>query len=97
MLVSKGMDAGLVTEEALPVGEAFRKLVEFTGETPAALTRTLYETHQVGLPWTIFAFLGVLSAVLIWGYGRWFRKFADSEKQSRQAIPTVDSPSDPPT
>jgi MFS family permease len=95
MLVSKGMDAALVTEEALPVGEAFRKLVEFTGETPAALTRTLYETHHVGLPWTIFAFLGVLSAVLIWGYGRWFRKFADNEKQSRQAIATVDSPSDP--
>ena len=29
------MAPGQVTEEALPIGEAFQKLVQYTGETPA--------------------------------------------------------------
>lgn len=49
MLVSNGMDASQVTEAALPAGEAFHNLVEVTGETPEALTRLLYETHNIGM------------------------------------------------
>jgi len=85
MLVARGMDASQATEAALPVGEAFKKLVAFTGETPEALTRTLYQTHHIGTTWYIFALVGVVSAGLIWAYGRWVRKLAASERLARQA------------
>lgn len=96
MLVSKGMDPAQVTEAALPVGEAFQKLVDFTGMTPAVLTKTLYEANHVGLPWLIFAGIGVLSACLIWAYGRWFRKYAENEKRAQQAIQNTDPSSNHP-
>ena len=66
MLVERGLDPSQVTVAALPLGEAFHKLVAVTGETPAALTRLLYETHHIGATWYFFAFVGVVSAVLIW-------------------------------
>ena len=68
-----------MAEEALPVGEAFNKLVEVTGQDPWALTQQLYETHAVGLTWYVFAGVGVLSALLIYLYGRWIAKLAQRE------------------
>ncbi len=85
MLVARGMDPSQVTEAALPVGEAFRKLVAVTGESPAALTRLLYETHNIGTTWNFFAVVGVFSAALIWSYGRWLRQLAETEKRAAQA------------
>jgi MFS family permease len=90
MLINNGMDPAQVTEAVLPVGEAFQKLVEFTGKTPAALTQALYDANHVGLPWLIFACLGVISACLIWAYGRWFRKYAAREKRAQQATQNTD-------
>ena len=54
-----------VTEQALPIGEAFKKLVEVTGESPAHLTQLLYQSHHVGLTWYVFAAIGVAAAVMI--------------------------------
>lgn len=79
LLVERGMDAPQVTEKALPVGEAFGKLVEFTGESPEVLTRTLYEAHNVGMIWYFFAAVGVVSAIMIWSYGLWIKKLAEHE------------------
>ncbi len=90
LLVSRGLDASQVTEAALPVGEAFRKLVDFTGETPEALTRLLYQTHNVGATWYFFAIVGMISAALIWTYGKWIRQLAESEKRASQSIPAAD-------
>jgi MFS family permease len=84
MLVERGLDPSQVTPDVLPTGEAFLKLVEVTGETPAALTRLLYETHQIGSTWYFFAFIGVISAALIWAYGRWIRHIAETEKRTAQ-------------
>jgi len=84
MLVARGMDAYQVTEAALPVGDAFRKLVAFTGETPEALTRSLYQTHHIGATWFVFALVGVVSAGLIWAYGRWVRRLAATEASGEQ-------------
>ncbi len=81
MLVQRGLDPSQVTEAALPVGEAFHKLVAFTGESPEALTRLLYQTHHIGSTWFFFALVGVVSAALIWAYGRWIRALAESQKQ----------------
>lgn len=76
MLVERGVDAAQVTEAALPPGEAFHRLVALTGESPAALTRQLYEAHHVGATWYFFAMVGVLAAALIWTYGRWMRRLS---------------------
>jgi POT family proton-dependent oligopeptide transporter len=65
-----------VSQQALPVGEAFRKLVEVTGQSPEALTRELYDAYHVGTTWFVFAGIGVLSAGMIYLYGRWIRKLA---------------------
>ncbi len=79
LLVEKGMDPSMVSEENLPIGEAFNKLVEFTGDTPQALTRAMFDSHNVGLTWYVFAVVGVFSAIMIYSYGVWVRKLADSE------------------
>jgi len=76
MLVQCGLRPDQVTTAAVPVGEAFKKLVEVTGQTPAALTQQLYQAHPVGLTWLIFAAVGVLSAVMIYFYGRWIQRLA---------------------
>lgn len=81
MLVNRGMDPSQVTEAALPIGEAFSKLVEYTGEAPLALTQQIYQSHSVGLTWYVFAGVGVLSAILIYLYGVWIAKLAKREAQ----------------
>jgi len=81
-LLNRGMAPGQVTEEALPVGEAFQKLVEYTGKTPEVLTNVLYTNHHVGLTWYFFAAVGVVSAVMIYVYGRWTLTLARQEKAS---------------
>jgi POT family proton-dependent oligopeptide transporter len=77
LLEEKGMSAGEV--EKIPMGEGFAKLVEVTGQTPEAVTRTLYEAHNVALVWYFFAFVGVVSAIMIYSYGLWIKKLAEKE------------------
>jgi proton-dependent oligopeptide transporter, POT family len=81
MLVQQGWTLEAVGKAALPVGEAFKKLVEVTGQTPAALTQQLYQSHHVGLTWYVFAAVGVASAVMIYFYGRWIQKLAQEENK----------------
>ncbi len=81
MLVERGMAASQVTEESLPVGEAFQKLVEFTGESPEVLNSLLYANHNVGLVWYFFAAVGVVSAVMIYMYGRWILTLHKKDKK----------------
>jgi proton-dependent oligopeptide transporter, POT family len=76
VLVERGLDPAQTGYDALPVGEAFAKLVEVTGETPAELTQHLFETHNIGLTWFFFAGVGMVSAVMILAYGRWIRRLA---------------------
>jgi POT family proton-dependent oligopeptide transporter len=80
LLVGRGMNPELVTDSALPVGEAFHKLVEYTGQSPESLTRLLYESHNVGLTWYFFGIVGVLSALMIYLYGRWILILAKRER-----------------
>jgi hypothetical protein len=79
LLVQHGLSPEAVSEHALPIGEAFKKLVEVTGQTPEALTRQLYESHHVGVTWFVFAAVGIASAVMIYLYGRWIQKLAQRE------------------
>jgi MFS family permease len=73
LLIERGMSPKLVTHQAIPVGEAFHKLVQFTGDSPEHLTQLLYRSHHIGLTWFVFAGIGVASAVMIYLYGRWIR------------------------
>lgn len=72
LLLEKGMSASDV--DAIKGGEAFTKLVEFLGKDHHEVTRMLYETHNVGMVWTIMGAVGIISAICIWKYGNWFRK-----------------------
>lgn len=81
MIVDRFGDPSAVTESALPVGEAFGKLVQLTGKSPASLTRALHDAHHVGSVWYFFAGVGVISAIMIWSYGIWLRKLAVMEKE----------------
>lgn len=69
LLAERGMDN--VSVAAIPNGEAFSHLVAFTGEAPAALTRLLYDTHNIGAVWYLMGGVGIASAVGIYLYGRW--------------------------
>ncbi len=81
LLVERGVAPAQVTEQALPIGEAFKKLVQVTGESPEHLTQVLYQSHHIGLTWYVFAAIGVVSAVMIYFYGRWIRKLAGQEAE----------------
>jgi hypothetical protein len=69
LLSERGMDAGAVAD--IPQGEAFRTLVEFTGQSASELTQTLYNSHNVGLVWYVMGGIGLASAVGLVFYGRW--------------------------
>lgn len=71
MLLEKGMSQTDV--DAIKGGAAFEKLVEFTGQNAHDLTTHLHDTHNVGMVWTIMGGIGILSAICIYLYGRWFR------------------------
>jgi hypothetical protein len=71
LLAERGMDAAAVA--GIPQGEAFDRLVAFTGEDPWTLTRVLYDSHNVGVVWDIMGIVGIVSAVGIFLYGRWIR------------------------
>jgi proton-dependent oligopeptide transporter, POT family len=79
MLVERGLTPEQYSEQALPIGEAFKKLVQVTGDSPEHLTQVLYQTHHVGLTWYVFAAIGVASAVMIYLYGQWILKLARRE------------------
>lgn len=69
LLIDRGM--GLDQVGQIPQGEAFTRLVEFTGQTPAELTNFLYQANNIGMVWYLMAIVGILSAVGIYLYGRW--------------------------
>ena len=50
--------------------------MQVTGESSEKLTQTLYHSHRVGMTWLVFAGIGILSAVMIYFYGRWIFKLA---------------------
>ncbi|MBU2677242.1 MAG: MFS transporter [Gammaproteobacteria bacterium] len=68
-LVEQGMPAGDV--ESIPIGEAFQKLIEVTGQTADALTAQLYTANNVGIAWFIMGSVGLVAAAGLIAYGRW--------------------------
>ena len=83
-LLAHGFTAEQISKKALPVGEAFGKLVQVTGQSPEQLTQFLYQHHHVGMTWLIFASIGLASCFMIYFYGKWVSRLA-SKEQSNQA------------
>ena len=74
MLVAEGIPSSLTTEAVLPVGKAFDRLVEVTGQSPEQLTQLLYQHNHVGMTWFIFAAVGLVAGVMIYFYGKWIAR-----------------------
>jgi len=73
------MDGGMAQTEvnAVPVGEAFQKLIEVTGQSAETLTAQLYAANNVGGGWYIMATVGIISAAGMYVYGRWTYNLKD--------------------
>ncbi len=69
LLLERGMGSDLVT--AIPQGEAFDRLIDFTGQDGWELTSIMYQTHDVARVWDIMGLVGILTAIGIYMYGRW--------------------------
>ncbi len=67
----------LADVNAVPIGEAFQKLIEITGQSADALTAQLYIANNVGGAWFIMAAVGLVSAAGMYVYGRWTYQLKD--------------------
>jgi POT family proton-dependent oligopeptide transporter len=67
------LDGGMAQSDvnAVPMGEAFQKLIDVTGQTADALTAQLYAANNVGAAWYIMAAVGIVCAAGMYAYGRW--------------------------
>ena len=72
-------DAGMPQAEvdAVPIGEAFQRLVEVSGQTAEALTAELYFANEVGIAWYIMGSVGIVAAAGMYAYGRWTYRLKD--------------------
>ncbi|MDH3338619.1 MAG: MFS transporter [Gammaproteobacteria bacterium] len=68
-LLDSGMSQAGV--DAVPIGEAFQKLVEVTGQSAEYLTAQLYAANNVGIAWYIMGSVGIVAAAGMYVYGRW--------------------------
>jgi len=68
MLLERGM--ARVQIDQIPEGEAFGRLIAFTQDSAANLTRLLYERHSVGTVWIIMAVFGLASVLGLSLYAR---------------------------
>jgi POT family proton-dependent oligopeptide transporter len=63
--------------DAIPIGEAFEKLIEITGQSGDVLTAQLYAANDIGMAWYIMAVVGLVSATGMVVYGRWTYQLKD--------------------
>ena len=71
-----------VSEKGIPIGEAFDKLVELSGQTPAVMQQALYDANNIGMVWYIFAMIALFSAMMIYVYGVWFKKYQEKRAEA---------------
>ncbi|MBT9584783.1 MFS transporter [bacterium] len=58
----------------IPNGDAFKKLVEVTGQSPEKLTNLLFTTHGAGRIWYMFVAVGVVTATCLYLYSVWIER-----------------------
>ncbi|MEL0037187.1 MAG: MFS transporter, partial [Gammaproteobacteria bacterium] len=80
MLEQQGIDVS-----ALPIGEAFMKLQEVTGQSAEALTQALYQANQIGMVWYVMGAIGLITTFGLYVYGVWTYRFAMKVEAEAQA------------
>jgi len=77
-------EAGMSARDAaaVPVGEAFERLVALTGQDPDLLTNQLYTSYSIGDLFYAFAVIGFLAAAGLYAYGRWTYKTAEQAAEA---------------
>ncbi len=68
-LVEDGVSPAEV--DTIPIGEAFQRLVEFSGQSAEVVTANLYMANNVGIAWYIMGSVGIVAAAGMYVYGRW--------------------------
>lgn len=63
--------------DAVPIGEAFQKLIEVTGQTGEVLTAQLYAANNIGISWYLMSAVGLVAAAGMYVYGRWTYQLKD--------------------
>ncbi len=63
--------------DTIAVGEAFKALIDVSGETADTLTAQLYAANNVGSAWYIMASVGIVAAAGMYVYGRWTYQLKD--------------------
>ncbi|MFT5452156.1 MAG: POT family proton-dependent oligopeptide transporter [Enterobacterales bacterium] len=71
LLIDGGNDVSTV-----PIGEAFTKLVEVTGQTAESLTASMYASNDIGLVWYIMGAVGLITTFGLYVYSNWTYRFA---------------------
>ena len=73
------LDNGMIQADigAVPIGEAFQKLIEVTGQTGEVLTAQLYATNNIGISWYLMSTVGLVAAAGMYVYGRWTYQLKD--------------------
>jgi hypothetical protein len=72
VLVERGWSASAISR--IPEGEAFRRLVEQSGQGAERVTATLFAEHHVGRIWWFMGAIGILSAFGIYWYAGYAKK-----------------------
>lgn len=81
-MITEKFDASMdVTDKGIPIGEAFDKLVEVSGKPAAEMQQMLYDAHNIGMVWYIFAIIAAFSAMMIYVYGVWFKKYQEKHAE----------------
>ena len=73
-LETHGLSAAQI--DAIPIGEAFERLVALTGQAPEAVTAQLYAANNIGAVWYLMAAVGFVSAFGLYVYGKWTYRVA---------------------
>jgi len=71
LLIDGGEDVS-----AVPIGEAFLKLVEVTGQTAESLTASMYASNDIGYVWYLMGVVGLITTFGLYVYGNWTYRFA---------------------
>jgi len=73
------LDEGLTPAEvdAVPIGEAFQRLIEVSGQSAESITAQLYAANNIGKVWFIMGSVGLISAAGMYVYGRWTYQLKD--------------------
>jgi hypothetical protein len=73
------LDSGMsqVDVDAVPIGEAFQKLVEVSGQSADAVTAQLYAANNIGMFWYMLGAVGIVAAAGMYVYGVWTYKLRE--------------------